>query len=166
VPGMVGSSPQAARPKVLIVALELPLRMLHRFNLEVQGLSVIEAEDGFAGLELARRERPDLILLDVMMRGLDGWQLAEELRQDRATRHIPFLFVTARLGHHDQLHGFKLGAVDYILLPCDLRVLASRVRQLVEQTPEELQALRDANIACYRRGRRERLLTRRPSKRV
>jgi DNA-binding response OmpR family regulator len=136
VPGTVDGNRHADRATILIVALDHGLRMLYRFNLEAQGLRVIEAEDGFTGLELARAERPDLILLDVMMQGLNGWQLADVLRKDRATREIPFLFVTARVAPDDRVHGLALGAVDYIPLPCNPVVLGAHVRQLVEDAAE------------------------------
>jgi CheY-like chemotaxis protein len=121
---------------------QAPLRLLDRVNLEPEGISVAEATDGRSGLECAARDSPDLILLDTEMPGLVGWQVAAALRADDATRAIPFVFVTARARYRDRLRGLELGAVDYIRLPTNPVTLAAHVRSLLEQTPEELEALR------------------------
>jgi DNA-binding response OmpR family regulator len=120
---------------VLVVDDESPLRLIYRVNLEDEGLEVVEAEDGRTGLERARTESPDLILLDVMMPGLNGWQVAKYLRAEPATRAIPFIFVTPLSQSRDRLYGLALGAVDYITLPCDLGELTSRIRELLTSTP-------------------------------
>jgi CheY-like chemotaxis protein len=126
---------RAATAKVLVVDDESPLRLIYRVNLQDEGLEVVEAADGRTGLEKAKTESPDLILLDVMMPGLNGWQLAKHLRAERATRAIPFIFVTPLSEAHDRLHGLALGAADYITLPCDPGELASRIRELLASTP-------------------------------
>jgi CheY-like chemotaxis protein len=138
-----GISLPTGQAKILILTHDHALALMYRVNLESHGLAVFEAEDGLIGLEFAKRERPDLILLDWMMRsGLDGAQVAEELRKD----DIPFIFVTARREFRDQWRGLELGAVDYITVPCDPAGLGDHIRELVEQTPE-LQARRRARIA-------------------
>ena len=73
---------------VLVVDDEAPIRLLCRVNLEAEGMTVLEAADGEKGLELARAERPDVVLLDVMMPGRSGWEVAEELLADEATSGI------------------------------------------------------------------------------
>src|SRR5438132_1704846 len=82
--------------RVLVVDDEAPIRLLCRVNLEAEGMSVLEAADGASGLDLARDEQPDVVLLDVMMPGLDGWRVAEELLEDDRTSGIPIIFLTAR----------------------------------------------------------------------
>ena len=82
--------------RVLVVDDETPIRLLCRVNLEAEKMEVLEAGDGPTGLEMARKEHPDVILLDVMMPGLDGWRVAEELLEDPATSSIPIVFLTAR----------------------------------------------------------------------
>ena len=77
--------------KVLVIDDEPPIRLLCRVNLEAEQMEVLEAGDGPTGLEKARNEEPDVILLDVMMPGLDGWQVAEELLSDERTRAIPIV---------------------------------------------------------------------------
>jgi DNA-binding response OmpR family regulator len=120
--------------RVLHVDDEAPIRLLSRVNLEmVGGMEVIEAANGRTGVELAKREQPDLILLGVMMPGLDGWQTAEELAKDPETREIPIVFLTARAALRDCARGFDLGAVDYILKPFDPTELAPRIRGLLER---------------------------------
>jgi len=80
---------------------------------------VLEASDGREGLELARKERPDLVLLDVMMPGLDGWTVARELASDEQTRDIPIVFLTARADPSDRRLGEQLGGVGYVVKPFD-----------------------------------------------
>jgi len=78
---------------VLVVDDEAPIRLLCRVNLEAEGMTVLEAADGDKGLELARAERPDVVLLDVMMPGPSGWEVAEELLADETTSGIPIIFL-------------------------------------------------------------------------
>jgi DNA-binding response OmpR family regulator len=111
---------------------------------------VVEATDGRSGLECAASDSPDLIFLDTEMPGLVGSQVAAALRADDATRAIPFVFVTARAKYRDRLRGLELGAVDYITLPTNPVTLAAHVRSLLEQTPEELEALRRQRLAEVR----------------
>src|SRR5207253_3860364 len=82
--------------RVLVIDDEAPIRLLCRVNLEAEGMEVLEAADGPSGLEAARNSLPDVILLDVMMPGLDGWKVAEELLDDETTGAIPIVFLTAR----------------------------------------------------------------------
>src|SRR5207237_5886182 len=84
-----------AMTKVLVIDDEAPIRLLCRVNLEAEGMDVLEAEDGPSGIEKARDEQPDVILLDVMMPQLDGWQVAERLLDEERTRDIPIIFLTA-----------------------------------------------------------------------
>ena len=119
--------------RVLHIEDEAPIRTLARVNLEAEGMEVIEAANGPTGVQLAKRERPDLILLGVMMPVLDGWQAAQELARDRETREIPIVFLTARSEPQDRARGFDLGAIDYITKPFNPAELALRVRGLLER---------------------------------
>lgn len=92
-----------------------------------QGLDLVSAADGPSGLRLATALRPDLILLDVRMLGMDGFQVCERLKADPTTRSIPVLFLTALDQFADKARGFAVGAVDYITKPCDPRELLLRV---------------------------------------
>ncbi len=102
---------------VLVVDDEAPIRLLCRVNLEAEGMTVLEAADGDKGLELARAEHPDVVLLDVMMPGRSGWEVAEELLADESTRSIPIIFLTARAEIRDRAKGIDLGGVDYVTKP-------------------------------------------------
>ncbi|MDQ4018800.1 MAG: response regulator [Actinomycetota bacterium] len=136
---------------VLVIDDEAPIRLLCRVNLEAEGMSVIEARDGRAGIEAARSERPDLILLDVMMPGLDGWEVAEELLHDDVTRSIPIVFVTARADLRDRARGMDLGSVDYITKPFNPVELASLVKRVVSAVERgEREQLRSERIAELR----------------
>jgi two-component system alkaline phosphatase synthesis response regulator PhoP len=119
--------------RVLVIDDEAPIRLLCRVNLEAEKMQVLEAVDGPSGLELARRERPDVVLLDVMMPGLDGWGVAEELLDDASTSEIPIVFLTARAEFRDRAKGLDIGGVDYITKPFNPVELAPLVRQLLER---------------------------------
>jgi DNA-binding response OmpR family regulator len=117
--------------RVLVVDDEAPIRLLCRVNLEAEGMTVLEAEDGRQGLEAARVENPDAILLDVMMPGLDGWNVAEELLGDEETRRTPIIFLTARADIRDRARGLGVGGLDYITKPFNPVELATLVRDVV-----------------------------------
>jgi DNA-binding response OmpR family regulator len=119
--------------RVLVIDDESPIRLLCRINLEAEAMEVLEAADGPSGLEAARRERPDVILLDVMMPGLDGWRVAEELLDDDRTEEIPIVFLTARAELRDRARGIDLGGVDYVTKPFNPVELAPLVGDLLER---------------------------------
>jgi DNA-binding response OmpR family regulator len=119
--------------RVLVIDDEAPIRLLCRVNLEAEGMQVLEAGDGPAGLEEARSASPDVILLDVMMPGLDGWAVAERLVEDSSTKDIPIVFLTARAELRDRARGLELGGVDYVTKPFNPVELASLVRKLLER---------------------------------
>jgi DNA-binding response OmpR family regulator len=118
---------------VLVVDDEAPIRLLCRVNLEAEQMKVLEAPDGDTGLEVARRERPDVILLDVMMPGRNGWEVAEELLADERTSGIPIVFLTARAEIKDRARGIDLGGVDYVTKPFNPVELAPLVADLVRR---------------------------------
>ena len=119
--------------RVLVIDDEAPIRLLCRVNLEAEGMEVVEAADGPSGLEQARSAGPDVILLDVMMPGRDGWQVAEQLLADAATDHIPIIFLTARAEFRDRAHGLDIGGVDYVTKPFNPLELAPLVRGVLDR---------------------------------
>ena len=119
--------------RVLVIDDEAPIRLLCRVNLEAEGMSVLEAGDGPGGLDSARTGNPDVILLDVMMPGLDGWGVAEALLEDERTAQIPIIFLTARAEFRDRARGLDIGGVDYITKPFNPVELAPLVRALLER---------------------------------
>ncbi|HZQ65173.1 MAG TPA: response regulator [Gaiellaceae bacterium] len=138
-------------PRVLVVDDEAPIRLLCRVNLEAEGMEVLEAADGPTGLEIARAERPDAVLLDVMMPGLDGWRVAEELLEDAATRTIPIIFLTARAELRDRARGLDLGGLDYVTKPFNPVELAPLIRSVIDRVEGgEREELRRAKLAELR----------------
>ena len=119
--------------RVLVIDDEAPIRLLCRVNLEAEGMEVLEAGDGQAGLEAAQRELPDVVLLDVMMPGLDGWRVAEQLLDGDTTSAIPIVFLTARAELRDRVRGIDLGGVEYLTKPFNPVELAPLVRELVDR---------------------------------
>lgn len=113
--------------RVLIVDDDPAIRMLCAVNLEIEGLVVLEAADGRRGLEQARSERPDLVVTDVMMPGLDGFELAEALRRDERTCEIPLIFLSSEAGPANAERARELGALAYLTKPFDPPALASLV---------------------------------------
>jgi two-component system, OmpR family, alkaline phosphatase synthesis response regulator PhoP len=120
-----------AKPRVLVIDDEPPIRLLCRVNLEAENMEVLEAADGPTGLERARDEKPDVILLDVMMPALDGWRVAEALLEDAQTKEIPIVFLTARAEFRDRARGLDIGGVDYVTKPFNPLELAPLVRELL-----------------------------------
>jgi len=124
-------SPDATRPDlsgtVLVVDDERPNRLYLKKLLSSYGCQVLEAQDGPSALELLHRERPDLILADVVMPGMDGFELCGAVKELAATRDVPVIMVTAQGRIEDLKKGFDLGAMDYIRKPFDARELVLRV---------------------------------------
>jgi DNA-binding response OmpR family regulator len=139
------------RTRVLVIDDEPPIRLLCRVNLEAEGMEVLEAADGPSGLDQARRERPDVVLLDVMMPGLDGWHVAENLLEDDRTKAIPIVFLTARAEFRDRARGLDIGGVDYVTKPFNPLELAPLVRELLERIERgERDELRGEKLAELR----------------
>ena len=128
---MAATAQEPRATRVLVIDDEAPIRLLCRVNLEAEGMEVLEAGDGPSGLAAARSERPSVILLDVMMPGLDGWRVAEELLEDERTNRIPIIFLTARAEFRDRARGLDIGGVDYVTKPFNPLELAPLVRDLL-----------------------------------
>jgi two-component system, OmpR family, alkaline phosphatase synthesis response regulator PhoP len=134
--------------KTLVIDDEAPIRLLCRVNLEAEGIEVLEAAEGESGLELAKKEHPDAILLDVMMPGLDGWNVAERLLADEDTREIPIIFLTARADLRDRVRGLDVGGLDYVTKPFNPVDLATLVRDVVGAVERgEREQLRTERVA-------------------
>ncbi|MFN8547301.1 MAG: response regulator [Candidatus Eisenbacteria bacterium] len=118
--------------KILVVEDEPSLRLLLRTMLENAGYAVRLAEDGQVGLEAVNEETPDLILLDVMMPRMDGYELCRRLKSNYATSQIPIIMLTAKAEADDRLQGLNYGANDYLAKPYEQRELLVRVRNLLQ----------------------------------
>jgi DNA-binding response OmpR family regulator len=137
--------------KVLVIDDEAPIRLLCRVNLEAEQMDVLEAADGPSGLDQAREHTPDVILLDVMMPGLDGWRVAEALLEDDRTSGIPIIFLTARAEFRDRARGLDIGGVDYVTKPFNPLELAPLVRELLARIERgERDELRGEKLAELR----------------
>jgi DNA-binding response OmpR family regulator len=133
---------------VLVVDDEASIRLICRVNLGTLGFETLEAADGQGALALARAEKPDLILLDIMLPDVEGWRVAEELAASPETRDIPVLFITARAHPADELRGHGAGGIGHITKPFDPAELAETVRTIVERVRRgERQAMRDEWLA-------------------
>src|SRR5690606_21177899 len=121
----------AMSARILVVDdLEPNVRLL-RAKLEAEYFEVLTADSGFEAIEVARAEQPDLILLDVMMPGMDGFETCQRLKDDPKTRHIPVVMVTALDQQEDRVSGLRAGADDFLTKPIDDVALLARVRSLL-----------------------------------
>jgi DNA-binding response OmpR family regulator len=137
--------------KVLVADDETPIRLLVRVNLEAEGFQIVEAADGRETLRVAREERPDIILLDVMMPYKDGWEVAEELLEEDSTSGIPIIFLTARADLRDHERGLSTGALQYITKPFNPRTLAPSIDEcLVAARSGDAEGLRAERLRVVR----------------
>ncbi len=122
-------------PKKLVLAIddEKDILKLVQYNLEREGYQVLCSKTGEEGLDLARSKKPDLILLDLMLPGIDGLEVCKILRSNRETKNIPILMLTAKSTELDQILGLELGASDYISKPFSVKVLTARVKNIFRQ---------------------------------
>jgi type II secretory ATPase GspE/PulE/Tfp pilus assembly ATPase PilB-like protein/ActR/RegA family two-component response regulator len=124
----ITASRHAGARRVLVVDDDRITRMLVKLLLEKDGYSVLEGENGHEALELAHRERPDLLIVDLMMPGMDGYQVIETIRQDISLSTLPVMVLTAEEGPAIEERVLELGADDYLVKPFEPQVLLSRVR--------------------------------------
>ena len=126
--------------KILIVEDEANIRELLRLYLEREGYAVIEAENGVEGIKLWKSEKPDMLLLDVMMPVMDGWAVCKEIR---AESDVPIIMLTAKGETADRVSGLEMGADDYIVKPLEMPEVIARVRAVFrrmapDDAPEKL----------------------------
>lgn len=115
-----------AKPAILVVEDDVDILRLIAYNLETSGFEVATAQEGHEALALARRRVPNLIILDLMLPGLDGFEVCKELKRSETTRKIPLLMLTARGEEVDRIVGLELGADDYVVKPFSPRELILR----------------------------------------
>lgn len=129
-----GPGPGTSRAtKVLVVEDEADVAEMIRYNLGKEGYDVRLSGNGLDALRQAKDARPDVILLDIMVPQLNGWEICRRLKQDRETRAIPVIMVTGRVEEGDKVLGFEMGADDYVTKPFSTQDLVRRVRSLLEQ---------------------------------
>jgi DNA-binding response OmpR family regulator len=125
------STTESDRPVVLVADDDDDIRDLVAFRLDRAGYEVLRAADGQEALDLARKHRPDLAVLDVMMPKLTGYDVTRELRADAATSRIPVILLTARVQEADVARGFEAGADDYVKKPFSPQELKARVQAVL-----------------------------------
>ena len=124
--------------KILIVEDEANIRQLLRYNLEKEGFQVMEAIDGIQGLRTAQREKPDLVLLDLMLPGMDGLEVCRTLKGTPATSALPIIMLTAKAEEVDKIIGLELGADDYMTKPFSPRELIARIKAVLRRSQKEI----------------------------
>ena len=121
---------------ILVVEDDLDIRELISFNLENEGHQVFEANDGEVGIDKARNNNPDLILLDLMLPGIQGLDVCRIIKSDQETKEIPIIMVTALGQEEDIVKGLETGADDYITKPFSIKVLVARVNAVLKRSIE------------------------------
>ena len=132
---MASSPPPALQPRILVVEDDTASRTALAQCLREEQCTVYEAADGVAGLELAGREAPQLVILDLMLPKLDGIHVLEKLRQSSA---VPVIVVSARRGENDRVEALNLGADDYLTKPFTVRELLARIRAVLRRSENEV----------------------------
>lgn len=123
--------------KILIVDDEEHIVELIKFNLEANGYKTITASNGLEALELAKNEKPDLVLLDIMLPGLNGNDVCKEIRKDTEISTMPIIMITAKGEELDRILGLELGADDYVTKPFSVRESMARIKAVLRRTKVE-----------------------------
>ena len=123
--------------KILIIEDEPNIRELVLYNLQANGYEGIQAEDGIMGITMVHTEKPDLILLDIMLPEEDGLSILKRLRENAKTKNLPVIMLTAKGTEYDKVRGFDAGADDYIPKPFGMMELLARVKALLRRTANE-----------------------------
>ena len=127
-----------AKEVILIVDDEEDIRELVELNLRREGYQTLPCDTGERALELVRSKKPDLVVLDLMLPGVDGLEVCKRLKADPDTRHVPIVMLTAKGEEADIVTGLELGADDYVTKPFSGKVLVARVRRLLRRQTEEI----------------------------
>jgi two-component system, OmpR family, alkaline phosphatase synthesis response regulator PhoP len=133
-----------SKTTILVVDDEQDLLDLIEYNLKKEGYDVLKAENGVEGIRVAKDQRPNLLLLDIMMPKMDGIQTCEQMRSDPDLKHIPIIFLTARSDEKTEIEGLDKGADDFITKPISTTKLLSRIKAVLrrfDETEEEVQKL-------------------------
>src|SRR5689334_24473394 len=114
--------------KIAVIEDDADLFALLKYNLSKEGFTVVGAQTGRGAADLCRREKPDLVLLDIMLPDADGLEICKAIRSQAELAHVPVIFLTARASETDRIVGLELGANDYIVKPFFVRELVARVK--------------------------------------
>ena len=125
------------RSKILIVDDEIDTLLPLKMSLEVENYLVLGASNGFEALELAKTNIPDLILLDIMMPGMDGYEVCARLKKDPVLRNIPVIMLTAKDAVREKVKGLDIGADDYVTKPFNLNELKARIKSVIRRYSDQ-----------------------------
>jgi DNA-binding response OmpR family regulator len=142
---------------VVLIEDDADLFSLLKYNLEKEGFRFTGAQTGKGALELCRRERPDVIILDIMLPDSDGIEICRGIRSSPDLAHVPVIFLTARASESDRILGLELGANDYVVKPFSVRELVARVRNQVRAPATPARLLRSDGLELDRDSCRVRL---------
>src|SRR5579884_2539457 len=136
--------------KILLIEDDDDIFTLVQYNLEKEGFAFGGIKTGKGALELCRKERPDLIVLDIMLPDSDGLDICRGIRRDPELAHIPIIFLTARASETDRIVGLEIGANDYIVKPFYVRELIARIRAQFRTAAVEMTVIRDGGLELNR----------------
>jgi DNA-binding response OmpR family regulator len=143
--------------KIVLIEDDADLFALLKYNLEKEGFALVGSQTGRGAVEFCRRERPDLILLDIMLPDSDGLDICKGIRSHPELAHIPVIFLTARASETDRIVGLELGANDYIVKPFFIRELIARVKIQFRGSTPPARTLRAGGLELDRSACRVRL---------
>ncbi len=124
--------------KILIVEDDNDIRELIAFNLEISGFEIMTCDNGEEALSIALNKKPDLILLDVMLPAMNGFEVCKKLKQSRSLKNIPIIMLTARTEDEDIIYGLEMGADDYITKPFRPKILLARVKTALRRASSSI----------------------------
>ena len=124
------------RQKILIVDDEMDALLALKVALEAEGYNIVEAKDGYEAIDKVHSEIPDVILLDLMIPGIDGFEVCRQLKSDSMYIHIPVIMLTARGEVDDKVEGIELGADDYVTKPFNLKELKARIKMILRRNQD------------------------------
>lgn len=143
--------------KIVLIEDDADLFALLKYNLEKEGFSMVGSQTGKGALELCRRIRPDLILLDIMLPDSDGLDICKGIRNDAELMQTPIIFLTARASETDRIVGLELGANDYIVKPFFIRELIARIKLQFRSQPVPMRVLKAGGVEVDRSSCQARL---------
>ena len=126
-----------SKEKMLIIEDEKDIVKMLDYNLKKEGFKTLSAYNGEDGLDMASKENPDLILLDLMLPEIDGFDVCKALKSDPKTSHIPIIILTAKDQETDKIVGLELGADDYVTKPFSPRELIARIKAVLRRAKEK-----------------------------
>jgi DNA-binding response OmpR family regulator len=138
--------------KIVLIEDDADLFALLKYNLEKEGFAVVGSQTGRGAMDLCRRERPDLILLDIMLPDSDGLDICKGIRNHPELAHVPVIFLTARASETDRIVGLELGANDYIVKPFFIRELVARIKIQFRGTAAPARTLKAGELELDRRS--------------